>query len=346
MVLRLLFSIAPSMIVWGEGQTHNDASPWPDERAILTKLEGAWRCEHFASYSDELTGCAIEVFTLSRSAKRVMLEWKSQWPEYLRDSSPESTVIYIASIPHRCVFEYAVSEIRSFGKPRFTMRRMIHGQDGDLVSLMSNGVIGSIWHWEEKDRFVGLQLPEGCRSFPYDLKQGKIRNRWTRIVNSGQQTWGSVRPIKGKEYEVLIKMAGAWMDRGVDDTTKRTVRTNTVVFTSSASGQRLVMESDFEPDLTHVLVSNPEKRCFQWYQIAETTNPEKPSFTALLGALDEKGDSILWKNKGEPAELWHFPDTNTVWRLTPAKDDPFDVKKGVLLSRWVREKKAESGGKP
>jgi|GEM_PF-6202743 len=320
------------------------------ENALFAKLAGEWTWT--CTTKEKLTIQSYKgLFTLSQTRSLLLYEKDGA------DIDASITGIFSIETKQQLLRKlYLFQNARIIGgemilAPSFFSQFGRIGLNGDVLWMTDTLQPVSVWHMVNH---ATIRVVRPGKSDPFDFIEPAVDCRWMR-KNHDSETEEKRYPIGWleKEQRILFLLGGIWnqLEKSeVENTKKASFGGKTVYFTSSRFCRRLLGECA-ESNRIHLLglvenLKHQDYSYFFWYQIVETENPAKPDLIGMVGAVNPIGDTVLWKNNGEPAELWHFPDTNTVWRLTPAKDDPFDVKKGVLLSRWVREKKTETGTKP
>ena len=320
-------------------------------RAVFARLAGEWICTAMPKgRKEEEFESRNLLYTLSRTGNQLLAE------EDVTDRFANSTRIYSIDAKRDLLRELDmtenaqnVPETKPISKPQIVRTRFGKFEaSGDVLWLTYMMDPLHVWHMVDdntiQDMPLGHKSPDDWVNYRPPIRL--IRRAYQPQSDTAQEPQGELK----EEKRILAGLAGDWTEQEARNDGTSFAGSKKILFRSSRFQRRFLGEYPDNSGITYIWgvipVRNNAFRGFFWWQLIETDDPARPDLIGMIGSINPTEDAVLWKKQGQPVELWHFPDTNTVLRLTPCKDDPFDVKKGVLQSRWVREKKTEPGKKP
>jgi len=311
-------------------------------RALFARLAGDWIHTAMPEGRKEADFRSVNVlFTLSRTGNRLLVE-----PDDT-DRPPKSTRIHSIDAKRGLLRELIMTEeahgLENKPVTHSQIEYTLFGKfetSGDISWLTYQLRPLHVWHMVD-DNTIQDVPSESYRPddwVNYRPPGRLIRRTYEPKNDTAQEAQGVLK----EEKRILAALAGDWIEQEAKDAGTSFAGSKKILFTSSRFHRRLLGEYPDNSGTTYIWGVIPVRknafRGFFWWQLIETEDPARPSLIGMIGTVNPTEDAVLWKKNGQPAELWHFPDVDSVVRLTPDANDPFNVSRGKILSRWSRIK--------
>lgn len=139
-----------------------------------------------------------------------------------------------------------------------------------------------------------------------------------------------------REVALLAQWAGTWAEAAVPGG-QDGAASDAFSLAPSISGLYLLGEYPREAPRFDIFIANVPRRLIVWMQITEKKDaPEGLEISDALGTLRDDGKAVLWNKNGRPVELWSLPGADTIVRMTPDAEAPFDVARAKHITTYTR----------